>query len=688
MIRDFLSSDENVFILKGYAGTGKTTILKGIVEYLKEMKTKASVMAPTGRAAKVLRDKTGMGVTIHRGIYSFTDLHIEKNLNHEDENDVDFHYYFPVIDNDQNDNVYIVDEASMISDKISRHELFTFGTGRLLYDLLTFVKFPSTKNKLILVGDPAQLPPVTDSESLALNEKYFTNLQLKIKSFEMREVVRQQKDSLILKNAMKLRDLLAEEKRFEWQLETDNKEIIPTNSEDVAHVYTRENPVPKIGNSVVISYSNLQCLSYNQSIREQYFPDQKTILPGDIVMINNNNYYSYETELYNGDLAQVVYVSEVNESQSAPVWISQGGIRKRVIITLHFRDIVIRLPHFENDIHCKFIKEVLNSPFRDLSINEMKALFINFRIRFFEMQAQRKKQGLPEIKVDSDEYKNMLRNDPYYNAIRIKYGYAITCHKAQGGEWENAFVNFTGMVGLSNNHLRWGYTAITRAKKKLRVINPPNIGMFDKLRFTDIKKLGKIPSEAIHFGFLPETPYHNHEAHPAKRAKYYEILEKLEDTPYKINRVESRPYLEIYYFSGDNGEIRCDTIHNLAGLFNPFTTDSASETVKDILRILNNESSFVSNINYTPGNELLNKLYSQMQVNCSEAGVVITNIVEYIINYHVYYFLKASGKYAYLQFYFNGKGEVSYVNVMSDIGHEDEKLIHLIKLLEKCHLRK
>lgn len=682
MLVDFLDGEKQIFILKGYAGTGKTTIIKGLVDYIHELKRQVSVMAPTGRAAKVLRDKTGVGITIHRGIYSFTELQIQKNQNPDDDNDVDFHYFFPIISNNNNDMIVIVDEASMVSDKITNHELFTFGTGRVLSDLLTFMQFPSKRNKLVLVGDPAQLPPVTDSDSLALTEDFFQALGLAVSSYELKEVVRQKSESLILQNAMKIRNLLSMEKRIEWQFSVDGKEVITTKIEDVANIYVQENPIPKVGNSVVISFSNNQCLSYNRSIRDQYFPGIKRLVPGDIVMIVNNNYHSYETELYNGDLAQVVYVSDSLESQSAPVWIKQGGKRKRVTITLHFRDIVIRLPHFGNDVHCKFIEDVLDSPYRDLSIDELKALFINFRIRFSQNTIERKAQGLPEITADSEDYKSLLRKDPYYNAIRIKYGYAITCHKAQGGEWETAFVNFSGMVGIKDSHLRWGYTAITRAKSRLRVVNAPDIGIFSSLKFNGISQLGKIPAEAVQYGFIPETPFHDLSSHPAKRAKYYEIQGKLEDTDYRILTVESRPYLEIYYVAGSKSEFRCDGIHNQAGMFKPFVSSVTNEEAEHFIHLVNEVSIQEHDISYSPSSEPLRRLYSLIQMYCSEVGIQITNVIEHADKYHIYYFFKTSGNCAYLQFYFNSMGAFSYVNALSDIGDKDEKLAKLINRLQ------
>lgn len=167
-LESFLSSSSKVFILKGYAGSGKTTILKGLIDYLENQERDVDVIAPTGKAAKILREKTLRGTTIHRGIYNFEKL-LPLKVESEDLAEKSFHYFFPIAEKSNINRVIIVDEASMVSNMKSQHELFTFGTGKLLDDLLTYAKIRTTSNKIIFVGDPAQLPPVTDSKSLALD---------------------------------------------------------------------------------------------------------------------------------------------------------------------------------------------------------------------------------------------------------------------------------------------------------------------------------------------------------------------------------------------------------------------------------------------------------------------------------------------------------------------------------------
>ena len=204
-LETFLGSSNQVFMLKGYAGTGKTTLIKGLIDFIDAEDKKFLLMAPSGRAAKVLRDKTGSGSTIHKGIYNFEKL-VNINSNLEDVAEHSLHYFFPLNQLDD-ETVIIVDEASMISSKESKNELFSFGTNVLLNDLLTFASLKTTKNKIIFVGDPAQLPPVSDNNSYALESCFFEKLGLQVEQIEMTEVKRQS-DNLILQNATIIRETI------------------------------------------------------------------------------------------------------------------------------------------------------------------------------------------------------------------------------------------------------------------------------------------------------------------------------------------------------------------------------------------------------------------------------------------------------------------------------------------------
>jgi ATP-dependent exoDNAse (exonuclease V) alpha subunit len=256
-INGFLESDSNIFILQGYAGTGKTTLIKGVINFLEKSNKQFNIMAPTGRAAKVLRDKTGFGKTIHSSIYKLKDL---KSINSDSKEFADHsvQYYFPIDLENNNQRVLIVDEASMISSKESKNELFDFGTNILLDDLLTHTFQTNKNNKIIFVGDPAQLPPVGDNQSKALEKSYFKELGYSCEAAQLTQVMRQD-DNLILENANTIRGLLNETQRNAIELQYDMDSFIKLDTYDIVKKYTQLFPNPEIGGGVIISFSNTQC---------------------------------------------------------------------------------------------------------------------------------------------------------------------------------------------------------------------------------------------------------------------------------------------------------------------------------------------------------------------------------------------------------------------------------------------
>lgn len=676
----FLESDEQVFILQGYAGSGKTTILKGLVDYLRSLKKFFEIMAPTGRAAKILRDKTGYGQTIHRTIYNFEELiTIEGKGGHS------FHYIFPIRQNNTDGRILIIDEASMISSVESKNELFTFGTDILLNDLLTYCGVPNSRNKIIFVGDPAQLPPVGDNSSKALMPEYMEALGIASQCFTLTEVVRQ-KENTILQNAIKIRNLIGEENKNEISLEYDENCYIKTKSEDIATLYAEKYPVPEIGQGVIIAFSNAQCLEYNRLVRKKIFPQSKTVTKGDLLIINHNNYHTYGVELMNGEMVKVMDVDKnVISRKNIPVFETINGKRIKKHITLNFRKVTIRVEHYPEEINCLIIDSLLTSPNRDLTISEMKALYVDFVMRFQDKQKERKDRELPDFEVGSEEFKQQLKSDLYFNALRVKYGYAITCHKAQGGEWQTTFVDYYGRTSLKDDPLRWSYTATTRAVEKCYAANAPYVSVFSQFKIDEIQPLTNIPSNALALDHIPVSPYHTEFQHRAKSLKYWEIIEKLKSSPFQLASVQSfGMFQERYTISYVDEKDQFDTYHNNAGIFNEFQAVHPNQFAwhQDILQLLNQPYKITYNINYVPSLPVLEKLYGLLQAVCSDSEVTITNIVEKVENYFVIYFLKTDAKSALIQFYFNGKGQLTRAIPKSTENDKDEKLALLIAKLQ------
>lgn len=674
-IEKFLSSDAQIFILKGYAGSGKTTLLKGLVSYLQEEKTQCQVMAPTGRAAKILRKKVGQGATIHKTIYALEDIHTE-HLENEETGEHSYLYHFPIKqEGDNKQRILIVDEASMVSNVKNEQEFFQFGTDILLADLLTYSRVRESHNKIIFVGDPAQLPPVGSPISQALNTDFFEKLGLEYMQAEMTQVVRQG-NNLILKNATTIRKVIEQPIKSELVLDYDN-DFIKIDIEEVATQYTELFPMPELGQGVVIAYSNRQCLHYNQSIRSKIFPNTPDVIAGDILLINQNN-YTKGVELFNGDMVKVLEVSdELVIRKNIPVF--EKGVKKPT--TLTFRGVKLLPEGSDTIVECYIIDSLLNSIDRDLSVIEKNALFVDFVIRFREKYGDKYKEG-------SREFKEALKDDPYFNALRVKYGYAITCHKSQGGEWDTTFVDYSGRTGLNNDALRWSYTATTRAVKRCYAANAPYTTCFSSFQISEIGAVSKMPNETFSLRNIPLSPFHKEGQHRAKSLKYWEVVVNLENTPYRVEQVESKgDYQERYTISNGEQVDVFDAFHSGAGVFKDFTPlhHGATPWQSQVLTLLNKPNAeMLFEIDYTPSTPLFEKLYGLMQSACEDTEVAITNVEEKPDNYIVLYCLRTDeGKGAYIQFYFNNKQQLTRAMPKSMKGADDQKLQLLIQKLKE-----
>ncbi len=681
-LQHFLESDDNIFMLKGYAGTGKTTLIKGILRFLDAQNSQYQVMAPTGRAAKILRNKVGCGETIHSTIYELENVNFsydkEKKKQKEDNGDESYKFIFPIKNIGTTEgNVLIIDEASMISSRQNKHPLFQFGTEILLQDILTYANCKNIKTKIIFVGDPAQLPPVGDNKSWAFEPRLFISKGLSVCEVELTQVVRQS-DNNILKNATLIRSKIEEENPNELVLSFDKQSFIKTSVEDITTLYTENNPIPQLDNDVIISFSNMQCYHYNNAIREVYFPNQKTIQSGDIIQIISNNYKSYPTDVFNGDFAHVLSVNNNAETISAPVSIHG----KRKTITLQFREVEIKLDHFNEPFKCLIIDSLLNSTNRDLTIYEYNALYISFIMRFDKEQKRRAEQGLPVYKRYDKEFKDLLLADKYMNAIRCKYGYAITCHKAQGGEWNNTIVDYSGRVSLKEDPLRWCYTATTRAINACYAVNPPHFNSFSKFEINNIATITKIPKEAYNFKNVHLSPFHNENQHRCKSKLYWDIVENMAETNLKVKALLSRDYLERYTISDGENDYVIEGHHNGAGVFTKgfnIVTEIKDEQLKSkITNIFKERTNSNLSINYNPTGKLLANLYSIIQSICSDLDIDITNIVEYTDKYFVIYFFRTDNICSYIQFYFNGKEQLTKALPRTFSDNQDHKLEQLI----------
>lgn len=460
-LEKFFSSSEKCFILKGYAGTGKTFLLNGLVGYLDSMGIPVHVMAPTGKAAKVVSIKIKKpAYTIHKTIYAIDELRELTEMDDKTSESYRFRFGLKKYNDDNTRCVYIVDEASMISNVYNDNDFFIYGSGYLLNDLAAFLNLSiNNQRKIIFVGDRAQLPPVESKFSPALDTEEIRKVfGFTVSEFELRQVVRQEEGSLILHHASRIRKSIMEGIYNSFEIETDSENIIRIGSTEVAAKYLEGLIGLDINSSIIIAQTNKLVKQYNIAVRKLLFPGREDIVPGDKLLIVQNNYKN-TVELFNGDICTVIEVSPNMESRKVILKSKTG----RIECILNFRDIVIEVINQNNEkirVGCKIFDNLLNTGDPRPTEDELKAIYIDFKMRH------------KSLHPGSIEFIQAIKDDPYFNCIKAKYGYALTCHKAQGGEWDKVFIDFRSVTEkLSEGYFRWAYTALTRGKKRLYLID-------------------------------------------------------------------------------------------------------------------------------------------------------------------------------------------------------------------------
>ena len=661
-IKAFMESDASVFILRGYAGTGKTTMVKVVADYITQSRD-MYLMAPTGRAARVLSQKTKrMATTIHKAIYEGTCL-VSKVT--KDIAETEFKLFFPISESKQDGkNVVIVDEASMLCSRKIKHELYKFGSDNLMEDLLTFIR-PGFGGKVIFVGDPAQLPPVGESVSNALRAEYFQKQGLKVMEAELTEVLRQKNDSIILKNAMMIRDLLKKDKRNSLVFEEKKDDVETISANCFLEKYLDYRKKSDKNDSVVICFSNKSASRYNRAIRTDLYGKDVPVRENDVLMIIQNN---YNLGRMNGEFVPVLSVGERTQ-QSAPVYVQVGGVKQRKIITLNFVQVTVT-NGLGNPCLCMLLEDLLNSDKPELSIDETRALYINFCMRH------------PELKQGTQQFSLVLMQDAYYNAIRAKYGYAVTGHKCQGGEWGKVFVDYTGRTGLDNDSLTWAYTATTRAQKTLYVANLPHITPFSKFRIDPIQKCNRIDPECRILNEVGPTPFHDDNVDNAIRSKYHCIVKNMEFSPYSVVSVLSNPYLETYNIQTPDGVDRYDLYYKTGPVFQPVKAVVPNSHSVFIAMLMDDEHGMSYKFDYIPSDESYSQLYNLIRSACDTLGIQITNVVEHKEDYNVVYYMRTSSTFSYIKVYVNAEGFITYAKPMSLKGTEDRDLCSIVEIIK------
>ena len=662
-LESFLSDNSTCFLLKGYAGTGKTFMMQGVTDYLASNKRSFVIAAPTGRAAKVIAQKTKhKAYTIHKSIYSSKDLK-EFKVTGEDGTET-FKFYFDLKNNENQANiVYIIDESSMLSNIYSEGEFFRFGSGYLLHDLISYINFDNNAHnkKIIFIGDNAQLPPVNMNFSPALDSSYLREkLGIESKEFELTEVVRQKADSGILHNATKIRESLKANIFNQLDIETDFKDINKIKHEEFLSKYLQACNNTIDDETIIVAYSNASVKEYNDFIRNHFFPNQQFLTVGDKVILVSNN-YNQQIELLNGDFGFVKQVSPINESRVIKLK-RKNSVDKmiEIDIRLNFRDTIITFKdeeQNEHDIECKIIENLLYSHNRDLSSNELKAIYIDFKIRN------------TKLKSGTKEFKDALKKDKYFNALRIKFGYAVTCHKAQGGEWKNTFLNCKTSMGYFNSsYFRWLYTGITRAKENLFTLDEPHFKIGNNLQLPKSKNITlrqdilvlseEILEMEIPFNFSNETAF--------LKNIFLAVNDILKDANLKISSIRHTNYLEYYTFSQGNENVVFKIYYNnknkITSIEKPKDSSLFSETIYSALTQLENKTIIspeeeitetTTEIKFEFDQPFLKEFYENIKQKIEPSKIHISKIEHK--NFHEIYEFKKNGFTATYKFWYDGK---------------------------------
>lgn len=448
------SNPHAVMILRGSAGTGKTSLSGAIVRTLRAVRQKVMLLAPTGRAAKVFSLNSGMpAYTIHRRIYrekAFAGVDGQFNLN----------------DNLYTDTLFMVDEASMIANLGLGGT--TFGSGCLLDDLIHFV-YQGRNDRLLLIGDKAQLPPVGEEESPALSAAMLQGYGLSVYECDLNEVVRQSQQSGILFNATRIRQMITHDditqlpkirfSGFSDIREMPGAELIEALGDSYHQV--------GLDDTIVVTRSNKRANIFNQGIRNMVLDREEELESGDMLMIVKNNYYWMEEE------RKKIKESEERKVQSneLPAFLANGDRAKVMKVSrcidlygFHFATLLLKFPDYDNyELEATVLLDTLTSEAPALTHDQQEQLFHKIE------------EDYQDIPLKADRMK-AIRQDPYFNALQVKFAYAVTCHKAQGGQWSHVYVDQGYMTDemLTPDYIHWLYTAFTRATEMLYLVNWPN----------------------------------------------------------------------------------------------------------------------------------------------------------------------------------------------------------------------
>lgn len=693
LISKFIENKErNIFILTGAAGTGKTYLIKEIVSLLLENeKSDFKILAPTGRASTNIREKIVHDIrTIHSQIYERTPGK-DKELKQDVDDDTKiYELFFDIKKNiDSEETIYIVDECSLLSDDYYKNAIFNFGSNKLLSDVINYVNLQRSNRKIILIGDDKQIQRGQYGLS-SLNKDYFKKDHcIETDNFELNEIVRYKENSPILKNALKIRESIENNIFNEFIINSDNINVVRVTEDSINKYY---DPLDKT-KTVILNYRNEDCNSTNQWVKTKVLQKSRGIDIGDILMFHKNYFLRKENSysgfpvhehVNNGEIGEVIWVSEKSDIIN-----QRYGKGAPKSVRLIFRDIKIKLLEGK-ECNIKIFENFLFSDKSEISHEELIGLLVKFNVDY----KNRYNEYPDPEKIGIHKYYEAIQSDVYFNSARVKHAYSITCHKAQGSEWENVIVNFGGFTGYKEDFFRWSYTAITRSVDKLYIINEPNIHPYVDINWSDNPNVLDFTINSILFFNKSRTTNTDDQelsvilSIPNDIPEFFELFSFLHKILFKnninINKVEHNlnGYYVRYHFNKSdkktalkfifdgNHKFRKPTIVNNATNDNQFATDCLNYICDN-----NYEYDLNSSIDSVK-NSFIKKFIIDLYTSVQKRNMKIL-LIEHLKYVERVYFKKNS-ELCVFDFTYNGDGFFTSVKPLKSNSNDIVKEIKII----------
>ena len=664
-----LDDNKRVFILKGFAGTGKTFLATGLTRFLLARGCNFSLAAPTGRAAKVIGSKTKQPAkTLHNLIYDFRDM--------ADEDEEGSSTYKMISKVKQNytpiNSVYIVDEASLLSDMFSESEFFRSGSGHLLRDLIAHVEVRRSDNqrKIIFIGDPNQLTPIDALNSPALSKEYLDQeFGLKSVEYDLTEIVRQKAESMILHNVEPIRKSISSGQYKKLSF-TFNEDLVELKADKVIPHYMKIREVRGLQAPIIITFSNAEAQNFNKAVRSQIFPNKPSVTAGDI-MISSANGFCGSHYVANGEILHIVSIEEEVSRKNIQLSKKIRGTDKteKTNVELVFRSVNISLPMLEGEdlvLNTTLLANFLHENDTNLDENIQRALFVDFLTRHKDLD--RKKQ--PE------EFKFALRSDHYFNALKLRFGYAVTCHKAQGSEWSHVIVSCpTSQDPRTESNFRWLYTAMTRSSNKLYLINPPNrhnLQLSSGTGWNDPYQDAAVPGQNASTSTLNINkellPTDGIQVFPSQmefaRWLQDQVGNHISGTGIKIERVDPHQYREIYFFERGKETARVDITYKgnftISGTTSPKPNHLSEEVLKHLDPIISKTFSKKDSNSgplSSPSKQFLTEYHEQLLATLLDKNITVENFKEQ--DWNLRYKVSRNSNNVVFDIFFNKKEQLT-----------------------------